>query len=158
MYYDLTLARPPIPNLSMNSSSTTLVKQSPFDSERSSLYAVEEGHELKFFGSESLKDAEKNAAHRMSVLVRQMTAEQSNDSLSLPPTDESSTPFGRAFYQGQASYRVWNQFTIFCYATFITLIVGVYWNVGSIGAVQVCLLYTSPSPRDGLLSRMPSSA
>ena len=27
------------------------------------------------------------------------------------------------------------------------------------GAVsQVCLLYTSPSPRDGLLSRMPSSA
>ena len=25
-------------------------------------------------------------------------------------------------------------------------------------AVMVCLLYTSPSPRDGLLSRMPSSA
>ena len=24
--------------------------------------------------------------------------------------------------------------------------------------VDVCLLYTSPSPRDGLLSRMPSSA
>ena len=24
--------------------------------------------------------------------------------------------------------------------------------------IQVCLLYTSPSPRDGLLSRMPSSA
>ena len=28
------------------------------------------------------------------------------------------------------------------------------WIPGSIG----CLLYTSPSPRDGLLSRMPSSA
>ena len=26
------------------------------------------------------------------------------------------------------------------------------------GKVQTCLLYTSPSPRDGLLSRMPSSA
>ena len=26
------------------------------------------------------------------------------------------------------------------------------------GRVIVCLLYTSPSPRDGLLSRMPSSA
>ena len=26
------------------------------------------------------------------------------------------------------------------------------------GAVETCLLYTSPSPRDGLLSRMPSSA
>ena len=25
-------------------------------------------------------------------------------------------------------------------------------------ALQFCLLYTSPSPRDGLLSRMPSSA
>ena len=24
--------------------------------------------------------------------------------------------------------------------------------------IRVCLLYTSPSPRDGLLSRMPSSA
>ena len=24
--------------------------------------------------------------------------------------------------------------------------------------IQICLLYTSPSPRDGLLSRMPSSA
>ena len=24
--------------------------------------------------------------------------------------------------------------------------------------VRICLLYTSPSPRDGLLSRMPSSA
>ena len=28
----------------------------------------------------------------------------------------------------------------------------------SINAVKGCLLYTSPSPRDGLLSRMPSSA
>ena len=26
------------------------------------------------------------------------------------------------------------------------------------GATNSCLLYTSPSPRDGLLSRMPSSA
>ena len=27
-----------------------------------------------------------------------------------------------------------------------------------IGGIEPCLLYTSPSPRDGLLSRMPSSA
>ena len=26
------------------------------------------------------------------------------------------------------------------------------------GNIEICLLYTSPSPRDGLLSRMPSSA
>ena len=29
---------------------------------------------------------------------------------------------------------------------------------GNITAIRPCLLYTSPSPRDGLLSRMPSSA
>ena len=35
----------------------------------------------------------------------------------------------------------------------------VFGNVGSLGdSVYSCLLYTSPSPRDGLLSRMPSSA
>ena len=31
-------------------------------------------------------------------------------------------------------------------------------NAGDYGTAQGCLLYTSPSPRDGLLSRMPSSA
>ena len=29
---------------------------------------------------------------------------------------------------------------------------------GTVKRHQTCLLYTSPSPRDGLLSRMPSSA
>ena len=31
------------------------------------------------------------------------------------------------------------------------------WNIDNNG-IGSCLLYTSPSPRDGLLSRMPSSA
>ena len=31
-------------------------------------------------------------------------------------------------------------------------------NYASLEVVKACLLYTSPSPRDGLLSRMPSSA
>ena len=30
--------------------------------------------------------------------------------------------------------------------------------VNALDQVKSCLLYTSPSPRDGLLSRMPSSA
>ena len=30
--------------------------------------------------------------------------------------------------------------------------------LASVGVITDCLLYTSPSPRDGLLSRMPSSA
>ena len=33
---------------------------------------------------------------------------------------------------------------------------GIYWRFAN--SLFVCLLYTSPSPRDGLLSRMPSSA
>ena len=31
-------------------------------------------------------------------------------------------------------------------------------NDNSLTPLWICLLYTSPSPRDGLLSRMPSSA
>ena len=31
-------------------------------------------------------------------------------------------------------------------------------TTGSVAEFYICLLYTSPSPRDGLLSRMPSSA
>ena len=31
-------------------------------------------------------------------------------------------------------------------------------KLGVAGQIRHCLLYTSPSPRDGLLSRMPSSA
>ena len=36
----------------------------------------------------------------------------------------------------------------------------VYQEIKDIGVkdISICLLYTSPSPRDGLLSRMPSSA
>ena len=33
-----------------------------------------------------------------------------------------------------------------------------YSKVDKEDLLQICLLYTSPSPRDGLLSRMPSSA
>ena len=31
-------------------------------------------------------------------------------------------------------------------------------HLALVGTAGTCLLYTSPSPRDGLLSRMPSSA
>ena len=42
----------------------------------------------------------------------------------------------------------------------LDLIVGCVesWNIQLDGEYPDCLLYTSPSPRDGLLSRMPSSA
>ena len=39
-----------------------------------------------------------------------------------------------------------------------TAIIGLLVAPGNLPLYNSCLLYTSPSPRDGLLSRMPSSA
>ena len=44
-------------------------------------------------------------------------------------------------------------FTVLIYA-----LIGYLSRTIQVDAYYVCLLYTSPSPRDGLLSRMPSSA
>ena len=46
---------------------------------------------------------------------------------------------------------------MFIYIEVIGMI-GVFWASKAIRITYPCLLYTSPSPRDGLLSRMPSSA
>ena len=43
-------------------------------------------------------------------------------------------------------------------AIVILTAVATYTNGCSVSLTWLCLLYTSPSPRDGLLSRMPSSA
>ncbi|EME83076.1 uncharacterized protein MYCFIDRAFT_36349 [Pseudocercospora fijiensis CIRAD86] len=51
--------------------------------------------------------------------------------------DGESSPFGRAFYQGKANYRVWSQFEIFTYSTIIAVANGVFWNIGSVSAVQI---------------------
>ena len=40
----------------------------------------------------------------------------------------------------------------------MSIIENVWTDLGACKPVSICLLYTSPSPRDGLLSRMPSSA
>lgn len=62
-------------------------------------------------------------------------------SVSTPATIDvegnTSTPFGRAFYDGQAPYRVWTQAEIALYSIVITIATAIYWNVGSISAVQV---------------------
>ena len=42
---------------------------------------------------------------------------------------------------------------------FVSLLGSAFIHLAWLGLVgSLCLLYTSPSPRDGLLSRMPSSA
>ena len=51
------------------------------------------------------------------------------------------------------SLRVWIGFV------FSAVLVGLFFTLVDLSDVwNACLLYTSPSPRDGLLSRMPSSA
>ncbi|KAI6781760.1 putative peroxisomal-coenzyme A synthetase-like protein [Emericellopsis cladophorae] len=50
---------------------------------------------------------------------------------------ESASPFGRAFYMGQASYRVFGPFFIFCYSSFLTVFTAFYWNVPNISSIQI---------------------
>ncbi|KAL9078001.1 MAG: hypothetical protein Q9157_003086 [Trypethelium eluteriae] len=54
-----------------------------------------------------------------------------------PPELTSSTPFGRAFYEGKAPYHVLGQFPIFLYSAFTTIFTAFYWNVATTSAVQI---------------------
>ena len=62
---------------------------------------------------------------------------------------------------GGCSLVLANFFCLFL-LVFLFVFVLVVWSVSELEEVEEllrrCLLYTSPSPRDGLLSRMPSSA
>ena len=57
---------------------------------------------------------------------------------------------GDGTYRGQAGYK--------SYVKKDEAQIGANKYTGTKGPIRACLLYTSPSPRDGLLSRMPSSA
>jgi acyl-CoA synthetase (AMP-forming)/AMP-acid ligase II/acetyltransferase-like isoleucine patch superfamily enzyme/acyl carrier protein len=50
---------------------------------------------------------------------------------------ESSTPFGRAFYQYQAPYKVYGLFTISTYCILINILISVYWNAPTILTIQL---------------------
>ncbi|KAJ6584022.1 hypothetical protein DFH09DRAFT_911062 [Mycena vulgaris] len=55
---------------------------------------------------------------------------------------DTSTPFGRAFYQGRASYFVFPYFLILAINIAITVLSAIYWSVSAIAAAQVlCLVY-----------------
>jgi acyl-CoA synthetase (AMP-forming)/AMP-acid ligase II/acetyltransferase-like isoleucine patch superfamily enzyme/acyl carrier protein len=58
-------------------------------------------------------------------------------SSSSSPSPSCSTPFGRAFYQNQAPYKVYNLFTITMYSTFINILISLYWNVPTVLTVQL---------------------
>jgi acetyltransferase-like isoleucine patch superfamily enzyme len=52
----------------------------------------------------------------------------------------SSTPFGRAFYEGKASYHVLGQATIFLYSSFTAIVVQLYWNISTISTIMISQL------------------
>ncbi|KAI7490736.1 acetyl-CoA synthetase-like protein [Hortaea werneckii] len=120
----------PYSHSGINSTWTTLVPHP--DSEASSIALVEKGtmphHQ---FDNKTSRTAIK-ASNSTSVTVHEV-----GSSASLDAEAESSSPFGRAFYQGKASYRVWSQSTITLYSTFVALSTATFWNIGSISAVQV---------------------
>lgn len=65
-----------------------------------------------------------------------MTLSRDRDSLTEKNTAVSS-PFGRAFYQRKAPYRVWSQYEITLYSSLITIGTALYWNMGSVSGVQI---------------------
>ena len=52
----------------------------------------------------------------------------------------------------------WNRHEWNCVPVMVKEFPGKGWGIVAARDIKICLLYTSPSPRDGLLSRMPSSA
>ncbi|KAI7233143.1 acetyl-CoA synthetase-like protein [Hortaea werneckii] len=113
----------------VNSTSTTLVLH--LDSEASSIAFAEKGTVQQTFNIKPLQTSIK-AGNTTSVTVHEV-----DSSGSLDAEAESSSPFGRAFYQGKANYKVWSQSTITFYSTLVALSTAIFWNIGSISAVQV---------------------
>lgn len=86
-------------------------------------------------------DNEKSFCHSRTSLFS--TTPTSPPDLVQTPTT-SSSPFGRAFYQGQAPYHVLGLPTIVLYSTFITVFTAFYWSVASTSSVQLIVATTSP--------------
>ena len=59
----------------------------------------------------------------------------------------SSSPFGRAFYEGRATYRVYGLPVIVLYTGMITIFTAFYWNIATTSSVQIIArLMPSVSP------------
>lgn len=68
------------------------------------------------------------------------------------PSSKSSTPFGRAFYKGEADYHVIGLPSIICYSFLTVIFVSLYWNTAAIlgmKAVAVILHLNPPGFRHG---------
>ncbi|RMY91935.1 hypothetical protein D0862_09607 [Hortaea werneckii] len=114
----------------INSTSTTLVPH--LDSEASSIAFAEKGTVRHTNFDTKTTQTSIKTSNTTSVTVHEVDSTGSLDTEA-----ESSSPFGRAFYQGKANYKVWSQSTITCYSTLVALSTAIFWNIGSISAVQV---------------------
>jgi acyl-CoA synthetase (AMP-forming)/AMP-acid ligase II/acetyltransferase-like isoleucine patch superfamily enzyme/acyl carrier protein len=59
------------------------------------------------------------------------------DETPLQPVSTSTTPFGRAFYEKQAPYKVWSLTTVTAYCVLINIFVAVYWNSPTVLGLQL---------------------
>ncbi|KAH8673483.1 hypothetical protein BX600DRAFT_410242 [Xylariales sp. PMI_506] len=83
----------------------------------------------------SVKD--EKAPHMRQRLVSYDTGiSTASTAVAAAPPEARMSPFGRAFYQKKAPYRVWGSWLIFFYSALITAFVAAYWNAAFISAIQ----------------------
>lgn len=82
-----------------------------------------------------MKDIEANEKGIQTTTSAFEVDEEKKDPNELDPNETS--PFGRAFYLKQATYKVYSLKQIVAYSTFITVFTAVFWNVPSISAIQI---------------------
>ncbi|MCJ1437717.1 hypothetical protein MMC27_007104 [Xylographa pallens] len=62
------------------------------------------------------------------------------------PVDQTASPFGKAFYAGEASYYVLGMPMIFLYSIFTNIFVTIYWNIAPLSAIQVLAIAMKAHP------------
>ena len=90
---------------------------------------------------------------KVSIVLAEVTVVPSQTKDTTPDYTFSSSEAGTITYGGSCSSSTTSATTDNNTITLASLSAGTYSD-----CTITCLLYTSPSPRDGLLSRMPSSA
>lgn len=91
----------------------------------------------KRFSGWSITDIEAyTAKYAPEICVTEVKAEEDGEKAGDLHPDEAS-PFGRAFYLKQASFKVYSLSTIVMYSAGITVLTAFYWNVPSISAIQI---------------------
>lgn len=111
-----------LPETTANSSSTTLGKD----------------HDRINVVWDNSQDTTPNMSGRVSLASeKNRPYEHAAEENQPQPEPASSSPFGRAFYEGKASYRVWGPKTIFLYSSLTTIFVSFYWNVATTSSLQI---------------------